>query len=53
MENQMQQLYFQFQQSSYRDFGFKSQSQGGDQNKIVITFGFIVFKITVQNTQTD
>ena len=54
MGNRKQQLFFQFQPSSYRDLRFKIQnSKGGPRKKFVIKYGFIVFKMFAQNTQTE
>ena len=34
-------------------FGFKIKNPKGDPEKIVLKYGFVVFKITAQNTQIN
>ena len=46
-------ILFNFNRLATGIWDLKSQSQGGTPKKIVKKYGFIVFKMTAQNTQTE
>ena len=46
-------IFFNFARLATGILDLKSQSQGGTQKKIVKNYGFIVFKMTAQNTRSE
>ena len=46
-------IFFNFNCLATGIWDLKPQSQGGDPKNIVIKYGFIVFKMTAQNTRTE